>query len=197
MTTVHFVPHKCIWNIWTRIKWEAKLTNLSEIFGRGKNERQSWKFSMKCECYTSHWNFPIVQCWLKIGSPFWTKLGPRGRWEQWVTHLTNIISGSFFLCSWSQEVISIMPEFPAKKILIFEFYSLILVNWFRFLWTHSMILLTQFCIDSKTKKKVISDNKKSLKWLSDKHASILWFMNSGQEDIAVLFQRASCIYSIC
>ena len=63
----------------------------------------------------------------------------------------------------------------------------------RFLLTHSMILLTQFCIDSKTKKKVISDNKKSLKWLSDKHASILWFMNSGQEDIAVLFQRASCI----
>ena len=90
-----------------------------------------------------------------------------------------------------------MPEIPAKKILIFEFYSLILVNWFRFLWTHSMILLTQFCIDSKTKKKVISDNKKSLKWLSDKHASILWFMNSGQEDIAVLFQRASCIESIC
>ena len=99
----------------------------------------------------------------------------------------------FFLWSWSQEVISIMPEFPAKKILIFELYSLLTVNWFRFLWTHSMILSTQFCIDSKTKKKVISDNKKSLKWLSDKHACILWSMNSGQEDIAVLFQRASCI----
>ena len=110
-----------------------------------------------------------------------------------VTHITNIISGSFFLWSWSQEVISIMPEFPAKKILIFELYSLLMVNWFRFLWTHSMILSTQFCIDSKTKKKVISDNKKSLKWLSDKHACILWSMNSGQEDIAVLFQRASCI----
>ena len=25
---------KYIWNIWTRIKWEAKLTNLSELFGR-------------------------------------------------------------------------------------------------------------------------------------------------------------------
>ena len=70
-----------------------------------------------------------------------------------VTHITNIISGSFFLWSWSQEVISIMPEFPAKKILIFELYSLLMVNWFRFLWTHSMILSTQFCIDSKTKKK--------------------------------------------
>ena len=68
LTTVHFVPHKCIWNIWTRIKWEAKLTNLSEIFGRGKNERQSWKFSMKCECYTSHWNFPIVQWKLEAES---------------------------------------------------------------------------------------------------------------------------------
>ena len=49
----------------------------------------------------------------------------------------------------------------------------------------------------KNQKKVISDNKKSLKWLSDKHACILWSMNSGQEDIAVLFQRASCIKSIC
>ena len=45
----------------------------------------------------------------------------------------------------------------------------------------------------KNQKKIISDNKKSLKWLSDKHACILWSMNSGQEDIAVLFQRASCI----
>ena len=25
---------KYIWNIWTRIKWEAKLTNLSELFER-------------------------------------------------------------------------------------------------------------------------------------------------------------------
>ena len=25
---------KYIWNIWTRIKWEAKLTNVSELFGR-------------------------------------------------------------------------------------------------------------------------------------------------------------------
>ena len=54
--------------------------------------------------------------------------------EELVPHLppqfkpANIISGSFFLCSLSQEVISIMPEFPAKKISIFEFYSLILVN---------------------------------------------------------------------
>ena len=27
-----FLREKYIWNIWTRIKWEAKLTNLSEIF---------------------------------------------------------------------------------------------------------------------------------------------------------------------
>jgi len=29
-----FLREKYIWNIWTRIKWEAKLTNLSEIFRR-------------------------------------------------------------------------------------------------------------------------------------------------------------------
>ena len=28
-----FLIENYIWNIWTRIKWEAKLTNLSEIFG--------------------------------------------------------------------------------------------------------------------------------------------------------------------
>ena len=30
LSTVHFAPQ----NIWKRIKWEAKVTNLSEIFGR-------------------------------------------------------------------------------------------------------------------------------------------------------------------
>ena len=29
-----FLREKYFWNIWTRIKWEAKLTNISEIFGR-------------------------------------------------------------------------------------------------------------------------------------------------------------------
>ena len=26
----------------------------------------------------------LIQNWVPIGSPFWTKLGPRGIWEQWV-----------------------------------------------------------------------------------------------------------------
>ena len=34
-------PKKCIWNIWMLIKWGAHLKNISEIFGGGKNERQS------------------------------------------------------------------------------------------------------------------------------------------------------------
>ena len=37
-----FLREKHIWNIWTQIKWEAKLKNLSEIFGRFQNEKQSW-----------------------------------------------------------------------------------------------------------------------------------------------------------
>ena len=36
-----FLREKYIRNIWTRIKWEAKLKNLSEIFGRCQNEKQS------------------------------------------------------------------------------------------------------------------------------------------------------------
>ena len=37
-----FLREKYIWNIWTRIKWEAKLKILSEIFGCCQNERLSW-----------------------------------------------------------------------------------------------------------------------------------------------------------
>ena len=29
--TVHFVPHKCIWNNWARKKWEAKLHILNDM----------------------------------------------------------------------------------------------------------------------------------------------------------------------
>ena len=37
-----FSREKYIWNIWTQIKWEEKLKNQSEIFGRCQNEEQSW-----------------------------------------------------------------------------------------------------------------------------------------------------------
>ena len=37
-----FLREQYIWNIGTRIKWEAKLKNLSEIFGRCQNKKQNW-----------------------------------------------------------------------------------------------------------------------------------------------------------
>ena len=51
---------KKLWILWNLlIKWEAKLTNLSEIFGQYGT--QSWIFCMKCKC-TSLRNSPIVHC---------------------------------------------------------------------------------------------------------------------------------------
>ena len=112
LTTIHFVPHKCIWNIWTRIKWEAKLTNLSEIFGRGKNERQSWKFSMKCKCYTSHWNFAVVQWevgWVNIS------LWEPEKWPEQATNGCSKCSPFSFGSKGEWRVFGVKDRYACKK----------------------------------------------------------------------------------
>ena len=45
MENCAFCPPKCIWNIWTLIKWGAHSKNLFELFGGRKNERQNQRFS--------------------------------------------------------------------------------------------------------------------------------------------------------
>ena len=84
-----------------------------------------------------------------------------------------------------------------KKILIFELYSMFLLKSLSLFCIHSLITPEKVWQRSKTKKSIISYKKKSLQWLSDNCAWIFLSMNSVHELIAVLFQRGTCIESIC
>ena len=55
------LPLKYIWNKWMRLKWGAKLTNLSEIFGRGWKiwiDSYQWALTYSA-CFTATKSYPI------------------------------------------------------------------------------------------------------------------------------------------
>ena len=84
-----------------------------------------------------------------------------------------------------------------KKILIFELNSLFLVQ-LTFAFLHPFIDNSRESLaEIKNQEKFISYKNKSLQWLSDNRAWIFLSMNSVHELIAVLFQRGTCIESIC